>query len=178
VAAAAWGFAAERLWDSSVVPSLRLPHLDPHAYFSAHALSSGSSFETFLAVAGVLADIVLIVVLVLYARRGAGFMRQSAAGPIGTGMLLGMLGLGIVWLARLPFGIVGLWWERSHHVSHQNYATYVIDNFLSLGGQFLFVSLALLITIGLARLLKRWWWVAAAPAFVASTRCSRSRRRT
>jgi len=149
------------------VPSLRLPRLDPHSYFSAHALSSGSSFETFLSVAGVLAEVVLIAVLVVYVRRGAGFMRQSAAGPIGTGMLLGMLGLGIVWLAQLPFAIVGLWWERSHHVSHQGYVAYVIDNFLSLGGQFLFISLALLITMGLARLVKRWWWVAAAPAFVA-----------
>jgi STE24 endopeptidase len=167
VAAAAWAFAAERLWESSVVPSLRLPRLDPRAYFSAHALSSGSSFETFLSVEGVLTEVVLIVVLIVYARRGAGFMRQSAAGPIGTGMLLGMLGLGIVWLAQLPFGVVGLWWQRRHHVSHQGYVTYVIDNFLSLGGEFLFISLALLITMGLARLLKRWWWVAAAPAFVA-----------
>ena len=41
----------------------------------------------------------------LYARRGVAFMQQSAAGPIGTGMLLGMLGLGIVWIVQLPFGL-------------------------------------------------------------------------
>ena len=34
--AAAWLFAASRLWDSSTVPDdLHLPHIDPHAYFSA-----------------------------------------------------------------------------------------------------------------------------------------------
>ena len=46
-----------------------------------------------------------MLTLWLYARRGAGLARESSAGPIGTGMLLGMLGLGIVWLVHLPFGL-------------------------------------------------------------------------
>ena len=34
--------------------------------------------------------------------RGRRFMRESAAGPIGTGMLLAMLGFGLVWLVKVP----------------------------------------------------------------------------
>jgi STE24 endopeptidase len=166
-AAAAWYAVARLLWDASVVPPrLRLPRVNPHRYFSAHVLASTSSYETFLVVDTLLGSLALVVTLILYARRGAVFMRESAAGPIGTGMLLGMLGLGIAWFAQLPFGIVGLWWQRRHHVSHQGYVAYVVGNFLGLGGTFLFVSFALLVAMGLARLLRDWWWVAGAPVFV------------
>ena len=51
----------------------------------------------------ILSQWALIATLILYARRGATFARESSAGPIGTGMLLGMLGLAIVWLVELPF---------------------------------------------------------------------------
>ncbi|MGI9111807.1 MAG: hypothetical protein ACR2GT_06390 [Gaiellaceae bacterium] len=45
--------------------------------------------------------------LALYAWRGAGFARESAAGRIGTGMLLGMIGLALVWLSQVPFRLAG-----------------------------------------------------------------------
>ena len=52
-----------------------------------------------------LSIVVLIVVLAIYARHGERFTRESAAGRIGTGMLLAMLGFAFVWLAQLPFGL-------------------------------------------------------------------------
>src|SRR6185312_15267226 len=103
-----------------------------------------------LALNGLAARLVLIAVLVLYARRGQVLMRESAAGRIGTGMLLGMLGFAIVWLAELPFGIAGLWWERRHDATEMGYVEWVIANFFGLGGQFLFICLALGIVMGLA----------------------------
>ena len=145
---------------------LHLPHLDPRAYFSQGLLNRTSSFEEFLDVDAVLAQLVLLAVLVVYAKRGHRLMRESAAGPIGTGMLLGMLGLGIVWLAQLPFGLAGLWWERRHHVSHAGYVQWVVSDFLGLGSTFLFISFALLVAMGLARLLRGWWWIPGAGAFV------------
>ena len=57
----------------------------------------------------------------LYARRGGRFARESAAGPIGTGMLLGMLGFALLWLAELPFDVLGLWWARRHGLVHGGY---------------------------------------------------------
>jgi STE24 endopeptidase len=82
-------------------------------------------------------------------------------------MMLGMLGLAFVWLAQFPFGLAELWWERRHDVSSQDYVTWIVNNFLSAGGEFLFISLALLIVMAVAGVWRRFWWIAAAPALVA-----------
>jgi STE24 endopeptidase len=165
--AALWALAAHALWHSTVPGNLRLPHVDPRSLFSRSFLARSSSYESFLAVDGLLADVALILALALYAWRGQRLMRESAAGRIGTGMMLGMLGFGVVWIAELPFDLAAVWWERRHGVSHQGYLDSVLGSFLALGGQFLFVSLALLVAMGLAGVLRRWWWAVAAPAFVA-----------
>jgi STE24 endopeptidase len=167
LALAVWAYAATRLWQTTVPSSLRLPRLDPRSAFPAHFLQRSASYERFLLLDALLAQVTLLVVLALYARRGHRLMRESAAGRIGTGMLLGMLGFAIVWLAELPFGLAAVWWERRHGVSHQGYLTSVIQGFFSLGGRFLFISLALLVAMGLAGLLARAWWLAAAPVFVS-----------
>lgn len=160
-----WALAAYLLWTSVDLPSLHLPHVEVGRFFSASFLSRSASYERFLYVDGLLAIVALLAVLVLYARRGHQLMRESAAGRIGTGMLLGMLGFGLVWFAELPFGLAAVWWQRRHGVSHQGYVTWAIDSFLSLGSEFLFVSAALAIAMALAGWMSRWWWVAAAPIF-------------
>jgi STE24 endopeptidase len=165
VCAGVWAWAAHALWRSTVPGGLELPHIDPRGYFSARFLARSASYERFLDIDGVLADVVLVVVLALYARRGHRLMRESAAGPIGTGMLLGMLGFAVLWLAELPFDVAGVWWERRHGVSHQGYVSAILEGFFSLGGKFLFVSFALLLAMGLARMIGRWWWLAAGPLF-------------
>jgi STE24 endopeptidase len=81
-------------------------------------------------------------------------------------MLLGMLGFALVWAAQLPLSVVDLWWQRRHGLSHVGYATFVFGDWFSLGGQFVFLCLALAIVMGLARKLRRRWWIAAAPVFV------------
>lgn len=164
--AAVWALAAYLLWTSIDLPSLDLPRVEAGRFFSDSFLSRSASYERFLYVDGLLAIVALVAVLVLFARRGHRLMRESAAGRIGTGMLLGMLGFGLVWFAEIPFGLAALWWERRHGVSHQGYVAWLIDSFLGLGSEFLFVSAALAIAMGLAGWLRRWWWVAAAPIFV------------
>jgi STE24 endopeptidase len=166
IGAAAWLLAAHLLWHSTVPSDLRLPHLDARTYFSPAFLARSASFERFLAVDRLLGAVVLVAVLAVYAACGQRLMRESAAGPVGTGMLLGMLGFGVVWIAEVPFGLAALWWERRHHVAHQGYASALLDSFLALGGTFVFVSVALLIAMGLARWLRSWWWAVAAPLFV------------
>lgn len=167
IGAALWAWAAVELWHSSVPGGLVLPHIDAKHYFSASFLQRSSSYERFLDVDGVLATVTLVAVLAVYARRGHTLMRESAAGPIGTGILLGMLGFAVVWLAEIPFDLAAVWWERHNHVSHQGYLTAVLDGFLGLSSQFLFVALALAIAMGLAIKLPRWWWALAAPTLVA-----------
>jgi Zn-dependent protease with chaperone function len=165
--AAVWLLAAHALWQSSVPSNLKLPHVPADTLFDGHYLSSSRSYELFLTILALLAEIAVIVVLVLYARHGQALMRESAAGPIGTGMLLGMLGFALVWLVEVPFRLLAVWWERKHGVSHEGYVTSVLTGFLGLGGTFVFVSFGLLIVMGLARVSRRRWWLLASPAFAA-----------
>jgi len=167
LAAAAWAWAAHELWRSSVPAGLSLTQVDVHRFFSASFLRRSASFERFLEIDGVLADLVLVAVLVAYARGGHRLMRESAAGRIGTGILLGMLGFALVWLAQAPFELAAVWWERGHHVSRQGYVSALVESFLALGGQFVFVALALAVTMALAGRMRRWWWLPAAPLFAA-----------
>ena len=165
--AALWSVGAWLLWRSTVPSSLHLPHLSARDSFSAAELHRAASFarvDGLIWIGGVLVE---LVVFVLYAWRGGRFARESAAGPIGTGMLLGMLGFALLWLAELPFDVLGFWWARRHGLTHGGYVTTLLGSWLSLGGQFVFLCVALAIVMWLARRFVRWWWVLAAPVFVA-----------
>ena len=167
LAAVAWIVAAVLLWRSSVVPGgLHLSGLDPHRYFSDRQLARSASFERFERWDFVLAQLTLLTVLAVYARFGGRFAQESAAGRIGTGMLLGMLGFGFVWLAQIPFGLADLWWERRHGVSRVGYVEWVFSDWSQLAGEFAFVCLALLIVMALAGKLRDSWWLPGAAAFV------------
>lgn len=165
LAAGVWALAAYLLWRSSV-PSVHLPHLDPRDYFSARALHDASSYSRVGRLFWILATVSQLAALAVYARYGVRWMRESAAGPLGTGMLLGMLGFALVWAVEIPAGVLELWWERRHHLSSLGYFTQVFGNWLALGGTFVFLCLALAIVMGLARLVGDWWWLPAAPFFV------------
>ncbi len=161
-----WGAAASLLWRTSVPASLHLPHLDPHAYFGDAELSAAASLSRFDEFSWLGATLVELAVLAVYARRGVRFARESAAGPVGTGMLLGMLGFAFVWLAQVPFSVAELWWERRHDISHVGYAAALFGDWLALGARFVSLCLALAVVMGLARRVGVWWWLPAAPVFV------------
>ena len=63
----------------------------------------------------------LLAVLLPYARGGIRFARESAAGRIGTGMLLGMIGLALVWLSQVPFRLAEVWWDRRYDQTDSGY---------------------------------------------------------
>jgi STE24 endopeptidase len=152
----------------SVVPDdLALGSVDVDSVFGAERVSDAHRYERFLLVDWLLSEITLLAVLWVYARRGAAFTRESAAGPIGTGMLLGMLGLAIVWLVRLPFRLAGHWWDRRHDLNDLDYVSWVFEDWGVLGAEFLSICLALLIVMAFARWLGDWWWLPGAATFVA-----------
>jgi STE24 endopeptidase len=155
------------LWPTEVPDDLRIPDLDPHAFFSSSQLEDAQNYELFTTINLILSTVAVIVVLFLYARHGARFVRESAAGRVGTGMLLGMLGFVFVWFAQLPFGLVQLWWDRRHDVSEVGYIEYLITSWLSLAGVFLFVCAAIGIVMALAGRLRDQWWIPGAAVFVA-----------
>jgi STE24 endopeptidase len=167
VLAGVWAAAAFFLWDSSRVPDgLHIGGLHAGDFFARRLLRKGDHYETFLRVDALLATAATIIVFVIYARFGKRFMRESAAGPIGTGMLLAMLGFGLVWLVRLPFQIAALWWDRRYGVTHASYWEVIFGGWLALGVSFVFLCVAVLVVMGLARLIGDRWWVAGAAYFV------------
>jgi STE24 endopeptidase len=165
--AAAWVVAGSLLWPTDVPDDLRLPDLRPSAFFEAAELEEVRDYGRFTRMNAVASVIVLVIVLVIYARHGERFTRESAAGPIGTGMLLGMLGFAFVWLAQLPFGLAQLWWDRRHDVSEVGYLEWAVDSWFSLAGVFLFVCVAIVIVMALAKRLRDNWWIPGAGVFVA-----------
>jgi STE24 endopeptidase len=167
VIAAGWGVAAWLLLDTVVPGDLALPPVDVDDAFGAELVEDAERYERFLLADWIAAQVVALVTLALYARYGARYARESAAGPIGTGMLLGMLGLAIVWLTQLPFAIAAVWWERRHDVSEVGYLEAVVGGWLALGGTFVAICIALLVVMALARWLGSWWWIPGAVVFTA-----------
>lgn len=167
VLAAAGIAGAVALWPTRVPDDLRLPPLDQNEVFRPAQVREAERFETFLRWDYLLAEVVTLVVLALYAWRGHRLARESAAGQIGTGMFLGMLGLGILWLTQVPFGLAEIWWARRHDAAEVGYLEWLLGDWLALAGEFAFVSLALVIVMGFAQVLRGRWWVAGAPTFVA-----------
>ena len=165
--AGGWLWAAWQLWDTAVPAGLDLPELDAKEVFDAEPLAEAEDYERVDRWLFLASQATLVAVLALYARSGARFARESAAGPIGTGFLIGMMGLALVWLAQLPFGLAGLWWGRRHDVLEIGYVEFLIDDFFALGGEFLFICLALLVAMALARVLRSAWWLPGAAVFVA-----------
>ncbi|HWO48175.1 MAG TPA: hypothetical protein VNM41_08945, partial [Solirubrobacterales bacterium] len=165
VLAVVWAWGAQALWNSTELPSLDLAHLDPHDYFSDSFLDRAATYERFLTILSLLGTATLLAVLAVYARRGERLARESAAGRIGTGLLLAMLGFAIVWLAEVPFDLASLWWQRRYDVSHQGYLPHLLFSFLSLGSQFVFLCLGFAVIMALAGVFRRWWWLAAVPCF-------------
>ena len=98
-----WLGLAWLLWGSVVPDGLALPHVDVDTVFGKALVDRAERYERFLLVLWVLGVAVTLATLAIYARYGGRFTEESAAGPLGTGMLLGMLGLAILWLTQLPF---------------------------------------------------------------------------
>lgn len=160
----AWVVAA-RLLSGTVVPhGLTLPTVDVDAVFGADRVARAERYERFLYANWLLEQVAIVVTLAVYARRGARFVRESAAGPVGTGILLGMVGLALAWLASLPFSVADLWWARRHGLASSGYLDVVLGGWLELAGAFVTVSLVLLVVMTLARKLGSWWWLPASLA--------------
>ena len=166
VLATAWALAAWSLWQSRVPDGLTLPELDPARVFEPATLDRAESYERFLRLDFLASQLVLLLVLALYAWRGAAFARESAAGRIGTGMLLGMIGLALVWLSQVPFRLAETWWDRRYDQTDAGYVETLFENWFALGAEFLFISLALVIVMALAGRFPRRWWIGAAPVFI------------
>jgi Zn-dependent protease with chaperone function len=165
--AGAWAVAAFLLWDSTKVPGgLDLGDVTVSSLFGATFLHRAEHYEAFFYWLALGQTVVTVVVFALYAWRGAAFARESAAGPIGTAMLLAMLGFGLVWLVTVPFGVLSLWWQRRYDQSHESYGEVLYGGWVLLAVKFALLSFAVLVAVGLAKWLPRLWWIPASAIFI------------
>ena len=158
--------AAWSLWDSVVPGGLSLPDVCVTGV-SQSVLDRADRYERFFRIEFLVSQAVLIGVLLAYARWGIRFARESAAGRIGTGMLLGMIGLALVWISQVPFRLVEVWWDRRYDQTDSGYIETLFANWVELGAEFLFICFALVVVMALAGRFPRRWWLGAAPVFVA-----------
>jgi STE24 endopeptidase len=158
---------ASLLLRTAVPTGLRLRRVDVDAVFGKALVRKAVHVERFFLFTWVLGQVALFATLWIYARRGPRFARESAAGPIGTGMLLGMLGLGIVWLVQLPFTLLDVWWARRYELTEAGYLEWALHHWFELGGAFVSLCIALLVVMFLARWLGEIWWIPGAFVFVA-----------
>ncbi len=167
IAIIGWLLAARSLLHTVVPDDLKLPAIDVQATFGRDLVQAAEAYERVPLILWVLVQIALVTAFWVYARRGAAMTRESAAGPIGTGMLLGMLGLALTWAVRLPFGLTALWWDRRHDVSEVGYLEWALGGWAELTASFISICIALLIVMALARAIGEWWWIPGAAVFVA-----------
>jgi STE24 endopeptidase len=164
--AAGWAFAAYKLWQTSVPSDLKLPDVASSSLVGPAKLHEAQHFTFVLDLLGLVGIFLPLVVLAVYARYGHRFMKESAAGPIGTGMLLAMLGIAILWIALMPGSIAQLWWLRRYGIDKTGNLDFAVGTWEGLGATFLGLCLIILIVMGFARLLGNRWWLAGAPAII------------
>ena len=146
------GAAAWSLWQS-VVPGDLDAAGRPLTGIPQETLERADRYERFFRIEFVLSELVLLAVLVVYARYGIRFAKESAAGRIGTGMLLGMIGLALVWISQVPFRLAEVWWDRRYDQTDSGYVETLFANWFELGAEFLFICFALVDRDGARRAL-------------------------
>jgi STE24 endopeptidase len=165
VLAGIWGTAAWSLWQSVVPGDLELA-AGSLAGIPQETLERAARYERFFRIEFIVSQLVLLGVLVVYAKYGIRFAKESAAGRIGTGMLLGMIGLALVWISQVPFRLAEVWWDRRYDQTDSGYVETLFANWIELGAEFLFVCFALVVVMALAGRFPRRWWLGAAPVFI------------
>ena len=162
----AWLVAAPLLWRSKIPGDLDLPKLDPRDYFGAAELTRAEHYERFLRIDSVLSLVVTIIALLVLVRRAPRLARNTGLGPIGAGMIVGMITLVVVWAVNLPFAVAARWWEQRYDLAHGPWIDWLIEPWAQLGGEVVFVMLQIAIVMVFARRYPRHWWLPVTPIFL------------
>jgi STE24 endopeptidase len=113
-----------------------------------------------LTLGGLAAELVALLALtrVRLPLRGPALLRAAEVGALAAAALL---------VARLPFGLATLWWQRRYGIAHLAYSTWIYDLLGPFVVRAALLGFACAACLLLARRLGRRWWLAAAPVFVA-----------
>src|ERR671937_2307512 len=167
VLASGWVVAGWFLWETTVPDDLHLPHVDPHRYWSAHALRRAKPFDDFLRWEWAIATVVELAALAVLAWLGPRLARAWELGRVGKGVMVGAVTTLALWAVGLPFGFLSLWWSRRYHLQKQGDVAWLLAQWPSLLAQVVGLTIVLTILLLLAGWLRRRWWLVAGPLFVA-----------
>jgi Zn-dependent protease with chaperone function len=166
VLAIPWLVAAWFLWDTTVPSDLRLPDLNARDYFSAAHLDETADYERFVRIVLVLSLVATIVALLVLVRRMPRVARSTGLGPIGAGMIVGMVMLVVLWAVNLPFAMALRWWDQRHDLAEGSWVDWLVAPWAELGGAVVYVMLVIAIVMVFARRYPRFWWAAVTPFFI------------
>lgn len=162
-----WAFAAVLLWRSRIPGDLELPRLEARDFLAPGAIERAQDYErvvVWVLLGSLLAQIAALAAVACRAPRTA---RGIGLGPIGSGVIIGLVTMLVVWSAGIPFTIVLTWWDRRHDLSEVGYAEAVLGPYAELFGLTMVALVTVVLVMWLARRLGRLWWLAGAPAFAA-----------
>jgi STE24 endopeptidase len=163
---AAWAVGGTRLWRTSVPGNLDTGGLDPGRFFGAARLAEAHRYSLVLdliSIAGIVATLVALAVL---ARRAPRFAKGIGLGPIGSGIVVGMVTLVTLWFTSLPFGLAAQWWAARHGLAPHDYLAWLAAPWATLSFEAAYALVAIVVVMALARALGRNWWLAGAPVLV------------
>ena len=167
VGAALWIAAAVYLYGTTVPAGLSLPNIDTADYWTAHELDRAASFERFLTgdyLLGTLAGAIALFVLAVWA---PGFAGRTGLGAVGSGIIVGMVTLVVIWAVDVPFRLAEQWWYRRHGLSDESYLEWIATPWAELFFAAVLGLFLIAVTMALARWIGRPWWLLGAPVFVA-----------
>jgi STE24 endopeptidase len=154
-----WLAAAVLLWRTDVPADLLIePALAPFDALDHERHERHDSVLRLLALGSLAAQLVALGLFARYAPalRGPQLVRAGCLGALAALVLV---------LARLPFGLAALWWQRRYGVAQLDYAQWLVDRLGPLAVRAGLLAFGAALCLWLARRLGRRWWLAAAPVF-------------
>jgi STE24 endopeptidase len=158
----AWLVAAYALWQSEVPGNL-----DVHATLAPFAgldLERARRHDEVLRLLTLSSIALQFAALVLFVR----FRPPVRGRPVVRAAQLGGLAAIVLVLARLPVGLVALWWQRRYGIAQLDYGTWLVDQIEPLLLRIGLLAFAAALCFWLAERFGRRWWVAALPVFAVA----------
>jgi STE24 endopeptidase len=163
--AAGWLVAAWLLTRTTIPGNLHEPHVSAVAEFPARVLDRSARYDGVLRWLWVAGTLLTLAALVVFTKLGPRIAAAWELGRVGKGIMVGTVTTLGTWAVTLPVGAVALWWGRRYHLEKQDYLSWVLEQWPSLIGQVVGLTIGLTILLLLAGRFGRRWWLVAAPFF-------------
>ena len=164
-----WLASAWYLWRTQVPGDLSLPNLAAREFFDAELLEETADYARFVRIVTLLSIVATLITLVVLVFRIPRLARATGLGPIGSGMIVSMVMLVVVWAVDLPFSIALRWWDTRYDLAEGGWLEWLVEPWAVLGGSIAFIMLQVAVVMGFARRYPRFWWIPVPPVFLAIT---------